>query len=259
MMTPASSLSRNGEGLYYMSKTSLGLVLASLLVSGSAFADTFQFLSGGSTIWNNIYVNPYTASDTTPGHGSKVLTVYCDDWNTEFSGNPQWTANVYGLTLANLSHFRYGNTTLNYNVTLAGNQLSAALSAAPAPFQRYLEAAWLDEQWEKELQNNPSTDTQIKLAAAAWTLFVDEGHVGDLVGRINSSGYAPAVFNYLQAAENAVTAGYTAAGWDVIVPVDSSIPMQEFLVHTPEPSAVILLGTVAGFLGLKKLRRKRRA
>lgn len=244
-----------------MSKTSLGLLaLASLLVSGSAFADTFQFLSGGTTVWNNIYVNPYTARDTTPGHGSEVLTIYCDDWNTEFSGTPPWTGNVYDLTSANLSHFRYGNTTQNYSFILANSKLSASLSSAPTPFNRYLEAAWLDEQWEKELKNhpnNPSTDTQIKLAAAAWTLFVDEGHVNGLVGRINSSGYAPDVLKYLNDANDAVAGGYTAAGWDVIVPEGKD--MQEFLVHAPEPGAVILLGTVAGFLGLTKLRRKRQA
>ena len=33
--------------------------------------------------------------------------------------------------------------------------------------------------------------------------------------------------------------------------------MQEFLFHTPEPSALILLGTVIGYLGLTKFRRKR--
>jgi hypothetical protein len=35
--------------------------------------------------------------------------------------------------------------------------------------------------------------------------------------------------------------------------------MQEFLYYTPEPSAVILLGTVVGVLGLTKFRRKRQA
>jgi hypothetical protein len=36
--------------------------------------------------------------------------------------------------------------------------------------------------------------------------------------------------------------------------------MQEFLVYsTPEPSAVILLGTVIGYLGLTKFRRRRQA
>ena len=35
--------------------------------------------------------------------------------------------------------------------------------------------------------------------------------------------------------------------------------MQEFLVHAPEPSAMILLGTVIGYLGLTRYRRKRQA
>src|SRR5580765_8079415 len=130
-----------------MIKTSFGVALASvLLLSGNAFADQFVFLSPGSVTWNGVYVNPYVAKDNTQPQGN--LTIYCDDWNTDFSGNPTWNADVYTLTAGNVSHFKYGNTTPNYNVTLlANNHLSAELSATPTPFNRYLEAAWLDDQW----------------------------------------------------------------------------------------------------------------
>jgi hypothetical protein len=264
-----------------MSKTSLGLALAGLLVlSGSAFADNFQFSSPGSVTWNGVYVNPYSATvDQAGGTFAKgtVLTIYCDDWNTDFSGNPTWNATVYSLTAVNEPNFKYANPTADYIIGLNSGHLSATLETSPlptwSPLQRYLEAAWLDEQWmDAVTQGTATAPMQIELAAAVWTLFVDDAHVGlpltdpnsGLIGAINSSGYATDVYNYLQDAQAAVTTagGYTAAGWDVIVPVGTNSnggPMQEFLVHAPEPSAVILLGTVVGVLGLTKFRRKRQA
>ena len=235
-------------------------------MSGSAFADSFYFASAGSVTWNGVYVNPYQAVDNS-GTLENPLTVYCDDWNTDFSGNPTWNADVYALTAANVSHFKYANPTSDYTLALNAGQLVATLETNPptwSPLQRYLEAAWLDEQWRNIIGTSAATtDTQIELAAAMWTLFVNTDHVDGLVGAINSSGYATEVLDYIQQAEHAVTPvgqggfGYIASGWDVIVPVDNSFPMQEFLVHTPEPSAMILLATVIGYLGFMKFRRKR--
>lgn len=156
------------------------------------------------------------------------------------------------------------------------NQVSAVLSPAPTPFNRYLEAAWLDEQWRNaDLNHTGTTDMQSKLAAAMWTLFVDTGHVGGLIGAINSSQFGSSVYSYLQAAQTAVAGGYNAAGWDVIVPVGQTRDgqgMQEFLVYgfsgdrvtnsvpplgtVPEPSAVILLGTVLGYVGFRSRKAK---
>src|SRR4051794_8693832 len=120
---------RNRE-ILQMIRTPFGLALASLLlISGTAFADQFSFLSPGSVTWNGVYVNPYLAKDNTQPQNNP-LTIYCDDWNTDFSGTPTWNADVYTLTAANATYFKYGKTTPNYNVTLlANNQLSAALSA----------------------------------------------------------------------------------------------------------------------------------
>ena len=264
-----------------MWKTSfLGWALASMLIlTGSAFADSFTFTSPGSVTWNGVYVNPYSATvDQAGGTFAKgtVLTIYCDDWNTDFSGNPTWNATVYALTLGNTTNFKYGKTTPDFNVTLdtAHNTLGITSDPVTIPagsFNRYLEAAYLDQQWENELLSTDlsalKTTRQKELAAAVWTLFVDSNHVAGLIGAINGSVdtigtttyyYADDVAQYLAQAQTAVTGGYLAAGWDVIVP-DAAFPMQEFLVHAPEPSAVILLGTVVGVLGLTKFRRKRQA
>ena len=120
---------------------------------------------------------------------------------------------------------------------------------------------------------------QKELAAAAWTLFVDAGHVAGLIGAINNSSdtigpityhYADDVFSYLAQAQAAVLPDgpFNGAGWDVIVPVginSNGGPMQEFLVHgfsgntsVPEPSGILLLGTVIGYLCLTGVRGRRR-
>src|ERR1035437_111877 len=212
--TPALSISRKRRKIHKMWKTSfLGWALASMLIlTGSAFADSFTFTSAGSVTWNGVYVNPYQAVDNTHTQYNP-LTIYCDDWNTEFSGYPTWNATVYSLTAGNAPNFKYGTTTPNYNVALdtVNNILSVTSSLTPTPFNRYLEAAWLDDQWRNVIGTSAATaDTQIKLAAAVWTLFVDPTHVNGLIGAINSSGYATAVNDYLVAAKDQVdNHGYT--------------------------------------------------
>ena len=252
-----------------MSRATFGFALASLLLlTGSAFADSFTFSSPGNTTWNGVYVNPYQANDNSQTQNNP-LTIYCDDWNTEFSGAPTWNANIYNLDPSEVTKFKYGNaTSLNYgvyNVALdsATNTLNVALEPNPNPFNRYLEAAWLDEQWQL---NGTDPKAQITIAAAEWTLFVDGSNVGGLVGAINNTLNATDVYTYLHDAQIAVAGTYKAPGWDVIVAKGNSFEMQEFLVYNfsgytsnPEPSTVILLGTTAGLLGFAKWRRKRQA
>ncbi len=253
-----------------MWKTSFKLAVISLIIiCGSAFADDlFYFQNAGTLGWNGVLVNPYTAVDlsTTP---NQVLTIYCDDWNTDFGGNPTWYANVFSLTDAMnnpsvLQQLKYGNTTSNYNLASDGTY---SLGSSPDALYRYLEAAWLDSQV-------PTSDTErIELAAAVWTLFVDGGKVGPLMNAINSSpDFMTAVAQDLANAQSAVGT-WDPSGWYVITPDpnDSSgnpapqdiDKMQEFLYHdspsVPEPSGVILLGTVIGYLGFIKFRRQRQA
>src|ERR1017187_717417 len=272
-------ISRKRRKIHKMWKTSfLGWALASMLIlTGSAFADSFTFTSPGSVTWNGVYVNPYQANDNTQTQHNP-LTIYCDDWNTDFSGNPTWNATVYSLNASNVTNFKYGKTTADYNVTVnSSHTLLYPSSAIPTALTRYLEAAYLDQQWENELlSTDPSdlkTTRQKELAAAVWTLFVDSNHVAGLIGAINGSVdtiggatyyYADDVAQYLAQAQAAALPNgtFAAADWDVIVPEGLTLDgqhMQEFLVHAPEPSAVILLGTVVGVLGLTKFRRKRQA
>jgi hypothetical protein len=256
-----------------MTRFSFGLTLAGLLaMSGSALADNFYFPSngGGNVTWNGVYVNPYSANDTTTGQNA--ITIFCDDWNTDFTPPAAWGGTVYALTEANVPSLKYGKVTPNdvFDVTDSNNTLSYSNPASVNAYQRYLEVAWLDNLYQTLLAHGPvDPTTQIEIDAAQWTLFVDPSHVAGLIGAINSSGYADAVDSYLTQAQaallsNAPGGPWTAPGWDVIVPT-SGPAMQEFLVQgfsgdtspVPEPTGVVLLATVAGLIGFVKLRSKR--
>src|SRR5271157_4396287 len=114
-----------------LSPTRFALTLMLLvMVSGSARGDQFYFKSPGTVTWGGVFVNPYQANDNTEPQ-SNPLTIYCDDWNTEFSGNPTWNANVYALTANNLQHLRFDNITSAEGVTLSGGFLKATQYSNP--------------------------------------------------------------------------------------------------------------------------------
>ena len=177
-----------------MWKTSFRLAAIILIVmSGSVFADSFHFDSAGGVIWDNVYVNPYTATDTTGGPllpANTDLTVYCDDWNTEFSGNPTWSANVYSLAAETDAVW---GTDLKYGTVAGALQPISRGGVAGQP-------------------GTMTSDTEQKeLAAAMWTLFATGNQADALWSAINdksiSPGYAAAVSTDLGEAKAAV------AGW----------------------------------------------
>ena len=180
-------------------------------------ADTdYVWVNGSySTISNGYAVGPYGGSlNGTP------TQFFCVDFNDSIQGNTGWLANVTGLT----------NTT-GYTQTLQHNQTF------------YLQAAWLVS---KMMQNPKNTALDTQLQWAIWFLSLTPAQ------QKNTSffDYKTDV-SWDQAALDAVDAGFSATGWEILTPTGGY--GQEFLVAgpgaaTPEPSTIVLLA--AGLVAL---------
>jgi hypothetical protein len=252
-----------------MTRYSCIFAFAVLLVFASgAFADQMHFTDPGNNVWAGVYVDPYTGVDTT---NNKGVALYCDDYNTEFTGTPIWNANIAPLVPSPVpssptdaenyaaTNFLFGGITSAYDFTLVPSTttIQATKNTNPDPYYRYLEAAYLFGQ----IQETTNNITKQQLSAAAWTLFVDidtnGDHVAQLVDAINGTGYGTAVVTDLANAASAAglptslnySVGY---GWYVVTPeapvTDTAdvYPMQEFMYDSPvpEPASILLLGVV---------------
>jgi len=254
-------------------KVSAIRALFALVFSCAAFADQMQFESPGSNIWwtsagpyAGVYISPYTALDVTT---NKTLSIYCLDYNDEIAPPFNWDANLWQLKPGNLSHLQFGSMTQAYNLGDTAGTITSVLSSAPltpGSYDRYLEAAWLFTR--SAATSDPTAQTEFQVAA--WSLFVNSGSVGAFIANINDSGtgFANAVYNDVNSAQFAVSHGWAGSGWSAVTMDPTwdqvhygNVPVQEFLEYnaTPEPSALILFGTIAAVLFCIVMRRKRLA
>lgn len=235
------------------------IALAVLFIfASSAFADSMYFSDPGNNVWAGVYVDPYTGVDK--DNNNKVLTLYCDDWNTEFSGNPTWPAVITPLEPFTATNLLFGQIHSAYDFTFdsAHHQIQWGVVSVDATdiYFRYLEAAYLFSRIQTAIATKSPTLTtdEQELSAAAWTLFVDGTNVGGLGGDINASGSV-----FAQAVAKDLTDAATAAGtpaspnssvgsnWYVVTPAHG-VTMQEFMYDpyppVPEPASILLLGVV---------------
>ena len=221
------------------------LAIATLMTAETAFADhmVFQSPSSQSNVWQGYWTSPYLVTDQSVPPSGELLTVYCLDFNHEVAPPNSWDATIRPLDPGDVSLFQYGQS-------------------ADA-WQHYAAAAWLFQQIQA-LPLNPSL-LETEYQVAAWKLFAVDSHKDELnLGITNTVGTFEADVTKLYT--DALLAGSstkTEPGWFVVTtdPAwaaenQNGVPVQEFLIHqdpppVPEPAAILLLGTVAGLLGLR--------
>jgi hypothetical protein len=201
-----------------------------------------SLLDGGTTGYpfSGIYVGPYDASI----NGGPSTKVICDDFFDDSFIPEYWTANVIPGG-GDLSGTRMASLTHGPPLSLSGPALTAA----------YDEVGYLALQLLAP--NDQYTEAEIHFAL--WSIFDPNAlnYVPNVSDGHGSTYYADAT-NFRNAAIGAVTNDskltsfisqftiYTPdAGSSVICPGNTcgpTMPPQEFLVHTPEPPFLALLG-----------------
>ncbi len=193
------------------------MVVAVALVglAPSALADSMVTVDGTYAFANNGYGIP-PYGGTLDG---QTASFYCVDFADDIKAGDSWWAVVTPLPSS-------GTSTVPY---LTGKTTDGVSD--------YLLFAWLIGQM-----------TPANQAQDQWAIW----SVTD--GNYDPYGNQASIFS--NAAAQLTSAGFTGQGWEILTP-DGKLNQygQEFLVRTPEPSSVLLLGV--GFCGVLLLKRRK--
>jgi PEP-CTERM motif len=230
----------------------LAVAAAVLCLTPNARADNLDLTSpGNGANAAGIYVGPYQGTI----NGGPVTSIICDDFVHDSYVGETWQATATNLGTGNL-----GAT----GSTLYGKEFGATVATAD-----YDAAAYLANQL---LTPGISTTTQTDLQYAIWYLF-DPTQVASYLATFGStySGLLSAAEGDVAAAwlaESNPTTALTAAElaeFTIYTPTNvTSCPNgagqcglpQEFIVRTPEPSTLLLLGAGLCFLLVIARRKK---
>jgi hypothetical protein len=197
-------------------------LLLAFFAACPVFADTQVTLTGvGGASQGGVYVAPYLLSF----NGGQSLEAICDDYTHEVYIGESWTGTIE--TFASLTGSRNG----------------------PAMFQQYAETAWLFTQF----LSNPSNAGDINFAI--WALFsptqTEANTSGWTAGAQNDLTAAQQWFNQNCSTSTDTCKGINLANFEIVTPTDlSATGPQEYLIMTPEPSSVVLLGIGLILIGI---------
>jgi hypothetical protein len=215
----------------------LFIVLAvALSLASSAKADTVSItltgVSGG--VQGNVYTSPYYA---TIGNTANVPIV-CDDYSHDVYIGESWIASV--STFADLSNTRFGNQANALQLYDEAAYLFNALSQVPSQIGNISFALWAIF--------DPSDVT----TSAGWTTGGNAINPTSAAGWLaNAQGqtYTAGEFSNFE-----VLTPCTQSSQGLVCPSTLSTSPQEYLVRTPEPSTVLLLGI--GLLAVLMFKRR---
>lgn len=180
------------------------LIVGVLAFAGKAKADTVT-VDGSSSFASNGYgIPPY--GGTLNGQSASF---YCVDFSHDITGGMGWDATTTSLTGSDFSSTRLWST------------LGSGTQTA------YLEMAYLITQMMGITQMDPASQMQKA---------EDQYAIWSFTGGPNPYGTNSA---FVAAALAAVQAGFNGQGFEILTPTGNT--GQEFLVKTPEPSALLLL------------------
>jgi PEP-CTERM motif-containing protein len=208
-----------------------------MLTTPLAHADgtTTMLFSGVNGANDGIYyVSPYTGVMNVGSSNAQPVALFCDDINNEVYVGEIWQANVTNVATGNFSDTRYGNGSVNPNL------------GGTSPQTLYQEGAWIVSQFA----SHPGD--YVSLQYALWDLMTPNA---EPTSYANADGIKVSQWLSLAAADYAQI---NPANFSIVTnvgPLAYSGQVQEFIVSTPEPAAVVLMLAGMGFMFLLLRRR----
>ena len=213
---------------------------------GSAAQGTacMDLVNPGNNIMDNVYVGPYYASI----NGGVPTAVICDDFSDDSYVPETWTADIYNTP-------NYGTTPANE--TRDAQKWTALNAITPQTYsvaQDYNMVGWLATEMLNNL-SNPTTEGELHFAL--WAVFDPSALPYLDSNSLSWLSQATAFKN-----DSSYISSFTIYSPDLTQPISApgsaTNPPQEFLVHTPEPPVLAVLGLdLSGLAGLVFLLRRR--
>jgi hypothetical protein len=220
-----------------MSKSFCAVLAGILLLCVTASADTVKLTGVGGNNQNGVYTVPYFLSV----NGGASLTAMCDDYTHDVVIGETWSGHVYS----------YSDLTANWQLTRAGASVAnggVGLGSLAAVQTAYKELFWLFSQFMAAPSNANAInfaawkilDPSLAIDASAQSWF-NLAMMGSNYNSVNTNNFEIITPNDL----------LDGSGTN---PLQNSSP-QEYIIMTPEPGSLFLLGS--GLLGLGSFIRRK--